>query len=62
MDGKGSEKSELLIFCCKIVLLRSYGSFNNLVVLRHLELLMSAEKLQNLTICCFINLHQKNVF
>ena len=31
------------------ILLRKYGSFNGLVVLRHLELLTSAEILQKLT-------------
>ena len=34
---------------CTKILLRKYGSFNGLVVLRHLELLTSAEILQKLT-------------
>ena len=40
MDGMG---------CVKIMLLKIYGSFNDVVELRHPELLMSTEKLQEQT-------------
>ena len=46
MDRTGYERSELQIFCYNNVLLRSYGSFNVLVLLYYLELPTSAEKLQ----------------
>ena len=44
MDGMGWERLELQSFFHKNMLLRKYGSFNNLVVLRHLVLLTSAER------------------
>ena len=43
MDRTVYERSELQRFCCKIILLRRYGSWPCL------ELLVSAEKLQKLT-------------
>ena len=49
MDETRCDGSELQRFCCKNISLRRYGGFNGLVVLCHLELLTSAEKLQKQT-------------
>ena len=50
MDATGCERSELQRFFCKDILFRRYYSFNDIVVLRHLELVMSTEKSQNYVI------------
>ena len=46
MDRMRCESTDLQIFFCKNISLRRYGSFNDLVELYFLELLMSVEKLE----------------
>ena len=62
MDGMGCEKSEVQRFCCENILFRRYGNFYGLVVLCHLELLMTAEKSQKLTMLFYSQTHQEFLY